>query len=321
MRTQRRAPVAAPATPQSAQQARAPAAIARSGRVSLAIPGDVRRSYFGRGRRRYRLPRFNNLKDITESKTLGLDQAELKELVKTALIRLKKDNRLKSKDSLDTIIDAIFPAPGTIDQAAFETAVDAADRTVIYMSVLDTNARIKDKDRPKLRSAMKWAIKIIRKAEASKTMLTRIFGSKQTDAASKYKKAGDRLQAFVDNTAALDKSVNTDYNRDDAALYLGGWADFDDQVIHLEPGVAMVTDSKESVATLVHEAAHLADGAIEDHGYYPRAPARMPLPAWRKRASCKTPPITRSLCVAGSTPAPTTRIPSSRRARRSAARP
>jgi hypothetical protein len=269
MRIQRRATTAAPTLPLSVQQAQAPASIARAGRVSLAIPDDVRQQYFGRGQRRYRLPRFSNLRDITQSKTLGIDQAELKELVKTALIRLKKENRLKSKDSLDSLLDAIFPAPGSIDQSAFEAAVDTSDRTVIYMSVLDTNAKIKDKDRPKLRSAMKWAIRIIRQAQASKTMLTRIFGGKQADAASNYKKAGDRLQAFVDSTATLDSSVNTDYNRDDAALYLGGWADFDDQVIHLEPDVAKVTDSKESVATLVHEAAHLADGAIEDHGYYP----------------------------------------------------
>nr|WP_067293178.1 hypothetical protein [Marinobacterium profundum] len=269
MHIQRRATAVAPTPPLSVQQAAAPASIARGGRVSLDIPGDVHQHYFGRGRRRYRLPRFSDLKDITQSKTLGIDQAELKELVKTALIRLKKENRLKSKDSLDAIIDAIFPAPGSIDQSAFEAAVDSSDRTIIYMSVFDTNARIKDKDRPKLRSAMRWAIKVIREAQTSKTMLTRIFGSKQADAAGNYRKAGDRLQAFVDSTATLNKSVNTDYNRDDAALYLGGWADFDDQVIHLEPGVAKVTNSKESVATLVHEAAHLADGAIEDHGYYP----------------------------------------------------
>ncbi|ANG64527.1 hypothetical protein A8C75_20005 [Marinobacterium aestuarii] len=263
MRIQRRATVAAPTPPLSVQQASAPASIARAGRVALDIPKDLHQHYFGRGRRRYRLPRFSDLRDITQSKTLGIDQAELKALVKTTLIRLNKDNRLKSKDSLDAIVDAIFPAPGSIDQSAFEAAVDSSDRTLIYRSVLDTNARIKDKDRPKLRSVMRWAIKIIRQAQTSKTMLTRVFGSKQADAAGNYKKAGDRLQLFVDSSAALNKSVNTDYNRDDAALYLGGWADFDDQVIHLEPGVAKVTHSKESVATLVHEAAHLADGAIE----------------------------------------------------------
>ncbi len=269
MRIQRRATTAAQTTPLSVQQAKSAASIARGGRVSLDIPNDVHQHYFGRGRRRYRLPRFSDLRDITQSKTLGIDQAELKALVKTALIRLKKENRLKSKDSLDSIVDAIFPAPGSIDQSAFEAAVDISDRTIIYKSVLDTNAKIKHEDRPKLRSAMQWAIRITRSAQASKTMLTRIFGSKHADAATYYKKAGDRLQAFVDSTATLDKSVNTDYNRDDAALYLGGWADFDDQVIHLDPDVAQVTHSKESVATLVHEAAHLADGAIEDHGYYP----------------------------------------------------
>lgn len=130
MRIQRRATAVAPTPPLSVQQAPAPASIARGGRVSLDIPGDVHQHYFGRGRRRYRVPRFS-------------------------------------------------------------------DRTIIYRSVLDTNAKIKDKDRPKLRSAIQWAIRVIRKAQASKTMLTRILGS------------------------------------------------------------------KESIATLVHEAAHLADGAIE----------------------------------------------------------
>ena len=51
-------------------------------------------------------------------------------------------------------------------------------------------------------------------------------------------------------------------------LYFGGWARHDIQHIHLTGDVAEVKDLKQSIITLIHEAAHLAHPDVDDLGYY-----------------------------------------------------
>ena len=66
----------------------------------------------------------------------------------------------------------------------------------------------------------------------------------------------------------MKKHITTDYNLDDPEVGLGGWASFASRHMHLLLDVVQGTDPKETTATLIHEAAHLADSSVDDHGYY-----------------------------------------------------
>ena len=180
--------------------------------------------------------------------------------------RMQRDKRLKSTESIPDIMKKIFPSPGVIDETAFKAAVDVADRTVIYQSVLDANTKVKTGEKARLRSLMADAASEIATAEADATGLTQVFGSKAAAAKGHYARARASLGEV---SRDMNSKVTTDYNLDDQEVFLGGWANFGIRHMHLLLDVVKGTDPKEAKSTLIHEASHLADPSIlDDGGYY-----------------------------------------------------
>lgn len=214
---------------------------------------------------RFRLPKFEKVKAAYSDKTLKIPEAVVKDRVARLLGRMAKEGRLKSKDSVATIIGKIFPAPGVIDEAEFNKAIDVSDRKSIYENVNDANTKVKGPDKPKLKAAIGDSIDLIKKAEADAAGLKEVFGSKDATAKANYGKA----RVALDNVSkSMDTSISTDYNLDDPEVGLGGWANFSSQHMHLLVEVVKVTDAKETKVTLIHEASHLSNPAVDDQGYY-----------------------------------------------------
>ena len=214
---------------------------------------------------RFRLPAFDQLKAAYEDKKLKIPESVIKDRVAELLTRMKREGHLKSADPVPVIIGKIFPAPGKIDEAEFNNAVDVKDRSRIYQSVLDANTKVKPGDKPKLQSAMREAADDVKKAEADDAGLKQVFGSKHAAAKANYAAARRALEATARH---LDTRVTTDYNLDDPEVSLGGFALFASQSTHLLGDVARVTDRAETKATLIHEASHLSNSSVDDRVYY-----------------------------------------------------
>jgi hypothetical protein len=178
---------------------------------------------------------------------------------------MAREKRLKSKDSVATIVGRIFPAPGVISEAEFTKALDVADRTAIYRSVLDADTSVKQADRAKLRAAMKASADLIRSVEGDDVGLKEVFGAKAPVAKANYARA---RAALAEVSRDMDSKVSTDYNLDDPEVSLGGWASHGARHMHLLVEIVKVIDAKESKITLIHEASHLADPSVDDRGYY-----------------------------------------------------
>jgi hypothetical protein len=87
-------------------------------------------------------------------------------------------------------------------------------------------------------------------------------------AKANYATARAVLEGMSASKTKIDAAVTTDYNLDDPEVGLGGWASFADKRMHLTLEVAQVKDPKETRATLIHEAAHFANAAVDDQVYY-----------------------------------------------------
>ncbi len=228
----------------------------------MAHPGAVEMSRPGV---RFRLPEFNRVKAAMTDKDLKIPESVIKERVAQLLGRMKIEKRLKTKDPIAEIMKRIFPAPGKIDEAEFNKVIDPKDRTMIYKSVTDADRTVKKADKAGLKTAMADAAKLIRKVESDAAGLKAVFGTEDARAKANYVKARTALGTVSKH---MDASVSTDYNLDDPEVGLGGWADFGAQHMHLLVEVVKVADPNETIVTLIHEASHLADPAVDDHGYY-----------------------------------------------------
>ena len=214
---------------------------------------------------RFRVPTFADLRAVYTNPTLKIPESVVKGRVAELLGRMQREKRLKSNDSVSVIIDKIFPGPGVIDQAAFEAAVDVSDRTSIYQSVVDAQAKVKTGDKPRLKSLMAEAADLIKTVEGDATGLTEVFGTKAAVAKGHYANA---RKALAEVSKDMGAKVTTDYNLDDPEVFLGGWANFSARHMHLLVGIVKGVDPNESKSTIIHEASHLADPSIVDLGYY-----------------------------------------------------
>ncbi|MBV7530809.1 hypothetical protein [Chitinophaga sp. sic0106] len=215
---------------------------------------------------KFRLPEFSSVKSTYTDKKLKIGEATLQGRVTRLLERMAAEKRLKSKDSVAVIISKIFPAPGVMDEVAFNDALDTGKRSVIYKSIADSHTTVEAKvDKPKLDTAMGDAEKLCANAAKNAAGLTEVFGSKDKDAKTFYGTIEKKIQ---DVRKDMDKFVTTDYNLDDKEVGLGGYAFFPTQEIHLLTQVAQVTDPKKTKITVIHECAHLADATIDDQHYY-----------------------------------------------------
>ena len=225
----------------------------------------------------FRVPNFADLQAAYTDKKLAIPESVFQARVGQLLGRMRRDKigivdlkgnpitRLKTLDDVPTILAKIFPAPGVIDQVEFENAVDVTNRRRIYATVLDAQTTVKPADQPKLKTTMKDAADLITTVQGDAAGLTAVFGTRAADAKKNY---GAARTALLDIAKDLDKHVTTDYNLDDPEVNLGGWANFAGKHMHLLAEIVLVTDPNESKTTLIHEAAHLSDPSVDDHGYY-----------------------------------------------------
>jgi hypothetical protein len=211
----------------------------------------------------FRLPSAAAIQAIVASG--DVPEATVKDAVTTALTRMRKEGLLKSKAKMTDIVAKLFPAAGTFDEKEFAKVINVKNRSRIYEKAADSRAKVSAADKPKLISAMDKADKLIDECIADAAGLKKVFGSKDAKAKAIYTKAKSALATLKLN---IDTRVNTDYNRDDRQIGLGGFASFSDQKVHLMPDVAAATDPKEAAITIIHECAHLADASVRDKGYY-----------------------------------------------------
>jgi hypothetical protein len=214
---------------------------------------------------RFRVPTFDKLKGAYTDKDLKIPEAVIKSRVTQLLQRMKKEGRLKSTDSVATIVGKIFPSPGKIDEAEFNKAIDVADRSRIYRSVAEAETQVKAADKPKLKTAMGEAADLAKKVQSDAAGLKQVFGTKDATAKTNYQNAEKALR---DLPSKMDTEVTTDYNLDDEEVGLGGWASNADKKMHLLLAIAQVKDIKETKATLIHEASHFGSASVDDHVYY-----------------------------------------------------
>jgi hypothetical protein len=219
----------------------------------------------GRSDTRFRMPTFADLRAVYKDKDLAIPEAVIQSRVAQLLGRMAREKRLKSKEPVADIVTKIFPAPGVISQAEFNKALDPKDRTEIYLSVLDADTRVKKVDKGKLKAAMKSAAGIIGTVEGDAAGLSAVFGTKAATAKANYARA---RAALGEVSKDMDTKVSTDYNLDDPEVFLGGWANHGIRHMHLLVEIVKVLDPKETKTTLIHEASHLSDPSVDDHGYY-----------------------------------------------------
>lgn len=241
---------------------RAPGGTIRMPLVDLPHPAAVA---LARGDVRFRMPKFADLRAVYKDKGLAIPESVIQNRVAQLLGRMAREKRLRSKEPVADIVKKIFPAPGVISETEFNKALDPKDRTEIYMSVLDADTRVKKVDKGKLKGAMRAAAGIISKVEGDAAGLAAVFGTKAAVAKANYAAARASL---AEVSRDMDTKVSTDYNLDDPEVFLGGWASHGIRHMHLLVQIVKVLDPKETKTTLIHEASHLADPSVDDHGYY-----------------------------------------------------
>lgn len=216
---------------------------------------------------KWRVPPSADLQAILASGTV--DEAVVHSRVRRLLDRMNREGRLSGSmtySDIDVVMDEIFPAPGIFDQAAYERYIDPSDRTMVYYSVRDASTTPRAADHADLRNAMLAAATTAQSVATDEAGLRAVFGPTEwTTAQTNYGLIHNRLTAV---SADINNRITTDYNLDAQETFLGGWASFGAQHIHLLSEVVSDPLTAESKATLLHEAAHLASSSIDDHVYY-----------------------------------------------------
>ena len=236
------------------------------GRVSLAVATGRLHAARDEARRRappqrrYRLPTPSELKSLATGNLIP--PATLEQAVRTALRRMDADWDLRT--DADDVMKKLFPKPGIFDETAWPTVLGTSQRTV-YQSVADAETKLRPGDRDKLKDVAQEAADTIDKCMADDAGLQAVFGKQAKTAKGRYAKAKAALLKAIANS---DTAIDTDYNRDDPQVGLGGWANFASQHIHLTGDVAEVKDHDEAIITLIHESAHLSHNDVDDRGYY-----------------------------------------------------
>jgi hypothetical protein len=209
---------------------------------------------------RFRLPAPDELKRIYASGTTPQNVVE--EGVRRALRRMDADWDLRT--GADDVMHKLFPTSGKFDETAW-AGVLGTDTDDVYRSAADAEARLRPADKARLQDVARAAADEIDKAMADTAGLKQVFGSQAGVAKDRYAKAKAALKQAMANS---DTAIDTDYNRDDPQVGLGGWANFASQHIHLTGNVAEVTDRNKAIITLIHESCHLSNPNVDDRGYY-----------------------------------------------------
>lgn len=208
--------------------------------------------------------------DLQAMLTVGtVDEAVVHSRVRRLLDRMNREGRLSSSTcfgDIKVVMDQIFPAPGVLDQAAYDRYIDLADRTMVYNSVRKRMTTPHAADRADLKRAMLKVATTAQSVATDEAGLRDVFGPAEwTTARVNYGLIRDRLKAV---SADIQHRITTDYNLDAQETFLGGWASFGGQHMHLLSEVVADPLTTGSMATLLHEAAHLALSSIDDYVYY-----------------------------------------------------
>lgn len=210
-----------------------------------------------------RVPKYDSLNaDYTGG---VVPKASIERGFRVALTRMKEEGRLKSDESIDVIMGKIFPDNATVSKVEYENAVDVADKTKVYHKAADAKAQIEVGDVDTVKQTITAGEVLITQSRGDDTNMTRVFGGKKAEAKEVYGKA----KVVLGNVKAdLNQFLNTDYNKDDDEMSIGGYANFKSQTIHLKETVVKATDANKSKTTVIHESTHLADAKVLDKGYY-----------------------------------------------------
>lgn len=215
---------------------------------------------------KFRLPTAAAIKSMLASKSVP--EAKVKESIETALKRMKREkkNKLTTSDSVPEIMAKLFPKPGVFNEAEFKKLTANEDRDKVYKNVNEAETKLTKADQAKMLSVFGKALGLVGVAIADSHGLEQVFGKSNVAAARAiYLKS---MIAMLGAVVDMEKMLSTDYNRDDPEIGLGGWANFQGKHVHLTRAVAQVDDEDDSIITIVHEFAHMADSSVDDNGYY-----------------------------------------------------
>ena len=213
---------------------------------------------------RLRVPSAGEIQGMLTSGSV--DEAVVLSRVRKLLERMNREGRLRGLVNIESAMHELFPLPGYLDQAAFECYINPTDREMVYHSVQEAYTIPHEKDRENLKIGLESAAGISRKAANDKAGREDVFGSdKQLRARVIYLKITDWLESVIKD---IENRITTDYNSDAKETFVGGWASFEKQQIHLDPTVVTNPQEAESKVIILHEAAHIAASRIKDYVYY-----------------------------------------------------
>lgn len=215
---------------------------------------------------RLRVPSAGEIQGMLS--TGSVDDAVVLSRVRKLLERMNMEGRLRVKMSIadiGSVMDEIFPAPGVLDQKAYERYIDPADRTMVYKTVQDAFTTPRAVQQADLKNGFGSAAKMAGKVSSDAKGLRRVFGSKSIAAKSNYLKIKAKLN---DLATKISTNITTDYNGDSEESLVAGWARFEDQHLHLRKKAVRDPSLTNSKLTFIHEASHLADSNINDLGGY-----------------------------------------------------
>ncbi len=241
----------------------------RTARATLPVPQGVRHPVADLARdpsARFRVPSFAVLSsEYAALVSQGVPAQAIIDRVSWLLARMRTEGRLPAGTSISAVLARIFPASGGMDETAFNSVFRADELTQVYQSVLAAETTVRGPDRTLLDQTLAHAGSVVARAAANSVGMAQVFGSQAAVATRQY--AG--IEASLARTRSdLDSHVTTDYAGESDEVGSGGFAVHREQRMHLMLDVVRRADRNEAAATVLHEAAHLADLSITDHVYY-----------------------------------------------------
>ncbi|AOS83686.1 hypothetical protein BIU88_05700 [Chlorobaculum limnaeum] len=212
---------------------------------------------------RLRVPSAGEIQGMLSSG--NVDEAVVLSRVRKLLERMYRERKLRGVVNIDITMHELFPIPGVLDQAAFERYIDPTDREMVYKSVHEASIKPQEKDRENLKRSLESASGNAGLVANDKAGLEAVFGTGKhlATAAQNYRRIHVQLNELA---SKIDTNVTTDYNLDTEVSFTGGWAFRG--VMHLRAKYVTNPFTTLAQSTFIHEAAHLSNPDIGDHGYY-----------------------------------------------------
>jgi len=221
---------------------------------------------------RLRVPSAGEIQGMLSSGSVN--EAVVLSRVRKLLERMNREGRLRGLANIENLMQELFPIPGYLNQAAYESYIDPADREMVYKSVREAiitpHANHRDKLKQGLLTAANTAAVVAQDIDGLKA----VFGTTEEGstwrgyiyvilAMKNYRAIQKKLNELA---VEIDSKITTDYNLDTELTFVSGWAS--NGVMHLRAKYVTNPLSAIARATFIHEAAHLSNPDIRDYGYY-----------------------------------------------------